>query len=883
MPLTAGAHLGPYEILGAIGAGGMGEVYRARDTKLGRDVAIKILPDAFAVDAERLARFKREAQVLASLNHPNIGAIYGFEDGDGVHALVLELVDGPTLADRIAQGPMPIDEALPIAKQVAEALESAHEQGIIHRDLKPANIKIRPDGTVKVLDFGLAKLAEPAAVAGTSMLTQSPTITTPAMTAAGMILGTAAYMSPEQAKGQPADKRSDIWAFGCVLYEMLTGRRAFDGEDVSDTLAAILRAEPAWNTLPRELPTNVRTLLTGCLQKARMARFADVAVVQFLLNAPASAPSSKDGRSTGITSLVIAAGIGALAVFAIGLGVRPSIGPAPAIRLSAAAPPGTSLNVPELGIAVSPDGTRVVFRAGLSAATSQLYLRETDRFDAVPLRGTPNPQSPFFSPDGQWIAFSSLGMLKKVAVTGGAPQDICAAPAVTRGGTWGSDDTIVFSTSANPGLMRVPASGGTPTVLVAPPANKGTIYRYPSFLPDGNAVVFTIFQPGSGGWDNADVAVVSLDGGDVHVVFHGGTRPRFASSGHLLVERAGAIFAVPFDPKGFRTSGQPTLAVDHVLSNPATGVGQYDVSNNGLLAYVPGSPDVPIRNPTWVTRQGNASTVDLQKPIVDLALSPDSRRAAFAIAGESTKLFVYNFETRTMPRLTTGAGADTSPRWTHDGQRIAYSATRNGLSEIYWTASDGSGGDDPLARADASGSGQFPRSFSPDGRFLIFQRGQGAASNDLWVLSPSEKTSARAFIDSPANETQAQFSPDGRWVAYQSNETDRDEIYIAPFPGPGAHVPVSTDGGQQPLWRNDGRELFYRFGDRVMAVDINLGHPPRIGTPHMLFQGQYDRAYDVTPDGQRFLLLKGEPQSQPTVLNIIVNWTQELKQRVPVK
>jgi serine/threonine-protein kinase len=882
MALTPGTRLGTYDIGSAIGAGGMGEVYRAHDTKLSREVALKILPESFVHDPDRVARFRREAQVLASLNHPHIAAIYGLEEANGSQFLILELVEGETLAQRLKSGPLPVDEALSVARQIADALEAAHEKGIIHRDLKPANIAFTADNQVKVLDFGLAKALEPVgAVAGD--MTASPTITTPAMTQMGMILGTAAYMSPEQAKGRPADKRSDVWAFGCVLYEMLTGKGAFECEDVSDTLAAILRDDPAWNVLPRELPTNVRTLLTGCLKKDRTVRFADVAVIQFLLDAPvAVSPSIAGTLAIRATLLAIAAGVGALVAFAIGLGVRPSITPLPVVRLSAAAPPGTPLNVPELGMAVSPDGKRVVFRAGASAATSQLYLREIDRFDAVPLRNTPNPQSPFFSPDGQWIAFFSLGTLKKVAVTGGAPEDICAVPAAARGGTWGSDDTIVFSSSANPGLMRVPAAGGTPKVLAAPPANKGTLYRFPSFMPDGKAVLFTIFQPGSG-WDNADVAVVSLDAGDERVVFHGGTRPRYASSGYLLVERAGSIFAVRFDPKGPRRSGRPVLVVDHVSSNSATGVAQYDVSDNGLLAYVPGSPDVPNRNPTWVTRQGNATTVELQRPIVDLALSPDSRRAAFAIAGESTNLFIYNFENRTMPRFTTGSGVDASPRWTRDGQRIAYSATRNGPTEIYWKASDGSGGDEPLAKVDPSGPGQFPRSFSSDGHFLIFQRGQGAASNDLWVLSLGENPTARAFIDSPANETQAQFSPNGHWVAYQSNETDRDEIYIAPFPGPGGRIPVSTDGGQRPLWRDDGRELFYRSGDRVMAVDVNLGQTPRIGMPHMLFQGQYDLAYDVTKDGQRFLMLKGEPQSQPTVLNIIVNWFEELKARVPTK
>ena len=611
MALTSGTRLGVYEVIASIGVGGMGEVFRARDTKLNRDVALKVLPDSFASDPDRLARFTREAQTLAALNHPNIAHIHGFEESGGVRAIVMELVEGDDLSQRIARGAIPLDEALPIAKQIAEALEAAHAQGIIHRDLKPANIKVRADGTVKVLDFGLAKALEPAGAMSAS-LSMSPTITTPAMTRAGVILGTAAYMSPEQAKGHPVDKRSDLWAYGAVLYEMLTGARAFKGEDVPDTLAAILRDEPNWSALPAGVPAPIVTLLHGCLQKARNSRIADIGVATFVLNHAAQLvePSQRPvapgmplwRHATPIAAAVV---IGALLAGAgLWLLTRPAAPSVVRTTLTTSGSAALTLSSQDRNVAITPDGSRVVYRGN-----NQLLVRALNQLEPTVLTGLGEPQGIFTSPDSQWVGFfDGVVLLKKVAITGGPSVTVCAIQGVPRGATWSEDGTIVFATNAPEiGLQRVSAAGGEPTVLTMPDRGRGEgDHFWPEFLPGGQAVLFTIL-PADRVVENASVAVMDLRTGTSKVLIRDGSHARYVPTGHLVYGAAGALRAVAFDLGRLEVVGTPRPVLDGVVTTYQGGV-DVAVSANGSLVYVPGSPGgAGQQTVVSVDREGRAS------------------------------------------------------------------------------------------------------------------------------------------------------------------------------------------------------------------------------------------------------------------------------------
>ena len=621
MALTPGTRFGAYEVTAQIGAGGMGEVYRARDTTLNRDVALKVLPELFALDPDRLARFKREAQVLASLNHPNIAAIYGFEGTEGLQALVLELVEGPTLADRIAQGPMPLDEALPIAKQIADALEAAHERGIVHRDLKPANIKVRDDRTVKVLDFGLAKALEGDVAAAN--ISQSPTLSV-AATRLGVILGTAAYMSPEQARGKPVDKRTDIWAFGCVLYEMLTGKHAFDGDDVTDVLSRVLQRDPDFNALPAATPRAVRKLLGRCLQKDPRSRLRDIGDAKAELDEPVEdaslqvlAGGTRMSRRQKVlvgALLLVSALAGSLATWwtmrqplAQPVGVlHASIAlPATASPLTAIAPAIGGSGSSAAAMAISPQGTHVVY-TGRAGNRMQLYMRSLDGRDVVPIDGAAGG-SPFFSPDGQWVAFFADGKLKRVPVEGGAPLTICDA-AFGFGGAWSDDGTIVFAGVLQGGLSRVSVTGGPPQPFTTL-AEGETAHRWPAFVPGTRDVVFAA---GSGfNWDAGRVAIQSLDAAEHRVLFEGGTNPRYASTGHILFARAGSLFAVPFDAARRVTVGDPRVVLQGVSTFGLAGTAQYAVSTGGTLVYLPGGVEDVRRSLVWVDRRGREQPVSV--------------------------------------------------------------------------------------------------------------------------------------------------------------------------------------------------------------------------------------------------------------------------------
>ena len=891
MPLRAGAHLGPYEILAAIGAGGMGEVYRARDTKLGRDVAIKILPDAFAADAERLARFKREAQVLASLNHPNIGAIYGLEDADAVHALVLELVDGPTLADRIAEGPLPPDEALPIAKQIADALEVAHDQGIVHRDLKPANIKVRADGTVKVLDFGLAKLAEPAAVTGTATLTRSPTITTPAMTMAGMILGTAAYMSPEQAKGRPADKRSDIWAFGAVLFEMLCGRSPFPGEDIPQVLARVIDREPDWAALPPCVPAALRTLVQRCLVKDPRQRLqaigeARIAVERQLAN-PGTEPLAQTARRPNpwLWPTIAAAGL-LVAVGVLGwTGLRPHSS-LQVIRFEIQAPQGSTL---PLGTpAFSPDGRALAYTVTGPDHITRIHVRSLDATQSRALPGTENAIHPFWSPDGRSLAFAviggiQVGSLRRIDLASGAINTLTDVTGPWHG-TWNRDGTILF-TQRN-GINGMSADGGRATVVASPNEQRGEqAIGFPHFLFDGKRFLVRVtFRD-----DRASVELATLGSSERTVLIPGSRSAPIVArtpdgTNYVLYIREPDLLAQEFDETSGKALGNGVVVAINIgqvgNTNDLPTVG---VSSTGMLAYQtnPGQSGTLA----WFDRSGQRvselSQVGMGESPV---LSPDGRFAAVQKrTGVSSDIWLVDLVRGSETRLTFSSGLAMAPSWSPDGKRVIYHV-RSKTPGMYAIEVNGNGQERALTPTDG-----YPLSWSADGKYLLY-RGVDEHGPRLFLLTVTSATQSMPVTSLNGVAPSGAISPDGRFIAVSSNESGRPEIYVQSMPPATGKSMISVNGGAWPRWRRDGRELFFLSPDRkMMAADVDPG-VTRVGIPHELFQTSISpvsiprnsTAYDVSADGQRFLMYSTVKQESAPI-TIVQNWSEELKQRVPTR
>ncbi len=913
MSLTAGTRIGPYEITALLGAGGMGEVYRARDARLNRDVALKVLPEALADDAERLARFEREAQVLASLNHPNIAAIHGIEEGpaalDGarageagrhVRALVLELVEGDTLEDRVARGSMPIDEALAVARQIADALEAAHEAGVVHRDLKPANVKVTPAGHVKVLDFGLAKMREPAASAPAA--TQAPTITTPAMmTGVGMILGTAAYMSPEQARGKPVDRRADIWAFGCVLYEMLTAKRAFADEDVSLTLSKVLQREPDFDALPVETPASVRQTLRLCLKKDPKLRLQAIGDVRLALEGvfeshqtPLAGTMAVPRR--GWRPALELAGVAVLAVLGTGVSAwfltRPA--PAPATRLTAVHPGPETLSVGgSQSIVLSPDGRRILYQAA-TAGRRRIYVRELDQLSVAPLGSIENIENAyavFLSPDGQWVGFIdqlSGGSLKKIAITGGPVITVCRLPPTmgASGASWGADGTIVLG-SGNPGggLWRVNAAGGTPEALTTPDPQKGEgRHGSPDILPGGQAVVFANV-PNSNRSEEAQIEVLNLATGERKTLVQGGNHPRYVASGHLLYEVQGTLRAVVFDLDRLAVAGNPVPVAEGLVASPWEGA--FSVAPNGTLVYLQGISQIgATRTLVWVDRQGREEALELPPRAYAAArLSPDGTRVALEVRDENFDIWVWHLIRQTLTRLTFDPEANFGGVWSPDGQRLAFSRGADG-ENIYWQAADGTGTPERLTQRSRP---QRPSAFAPDASALLFHE-PPTGSQDVGIVTLNGDRKSALILQTPFDEENAEVSPDGRWLAYQSNESGREEIYVRPFPDVGSgRWQVSTGGGTRPLWARSGRELFYYVPPgTIVAVPIEAGSAFAAGTPRPLSTGDYlaptaSRQYDVSPDGQRFLMIKAAPgeAAAPPQLIVVQNWLEELKRLVP--
>ena len=874
MALPTGSRFGPYEILGPLGAGGMGEVYKARDTNLGRDVAIKVLPDAFAGDPDRLARFEREARTLAALNHSNIAQIFGLEASGSVRALAMEFVEGEDLAMRLARGAMPLDEALPIARQIAQALEAAHDHGIVHRDLKPANIKVRPDGTVKVLDFGLAKALE--AEGDSAALSNSPTMMA---SMPGMILGTAAYMSPEQARGKVVDKRADIWAFGCVLFEMLTGKPAFAGDTVSDVVAAVLKTEPAWTALPAATPAAIRRLLGRCLTKDPRERLHDIADARLEIDEAQSGPPSSAAAATPrrrerlawIAALTLVS-LGAVVLALILVARRaPS---APEMRLEITTPPTTDPGA----FALSPDGQQLAFVATVSGRP-RLWLRALNSVSARPLAGTEGAAFPFWAPHGRSLGFfADDGKLKRIDIDGGAVR-VLANANLPWGGTWNSDDTILF-TPYTGSILRIPATGGAPTVVTRLGAQQSN-HSYPQFLPDGDHFVYYV----SGSPDVRGVYVAALGKPEGRRLVDADAIAACIASGHLLFVRGTTLFAQQFDLARLQLTGNPFAVAESIVTGTTAGsrVVALSASASGRIVYRTGSA-ASERQFVWFDRSGrevgHVGDPDGGNPLSP-SLSTDQRRLAFhRNVGGNADIWLLDTGRGVLSRFTSNAANDIHPMWSPDGSRILFMSNRSGAYGLYEKSTIGAG-DEKLVLSTQN----QPTDWSRDGRFVLVQRRDPKTSNDIWALPMGTNREPFPVVQTDFEERSGQFSPDGKWIAYESTESGRWEIYVQPFPGPGARVQISVNGGAQVRWRADGKELFFMaLDDRLMAVPIALpstGGSAEAGAAVPLFathvggavQSFSRQQYFVSPDGQRFLMntiLQGGPASPITV---IVNWT----------
>jgi Tol biopolymer transport system component/predicted Ser/Thr protein kinase len=931
LALSAGGRIGSYEIVSAIGAGGMGEVYRARDTKLARDVALKVLPSEFALDPDRLARFTREAQVLASLNHQNIAAIYGFEE----NALVLEFVDGPTLADRIAQGPLSIDDALPIARQIAEALEAAHEQGIIHRDLKPANIKVRPNGTVKVLDFGLAKLVEGSGAGGASRaggadgaggadwagwvgagkeigVTQSPTITTPAMTMAGVILGTAAYMSPEQAKGKPADTRSDIWAFGVVLFEMLTGRRAFQGDDVSDTLAAVLRGDADWSALPADTPLRIRTLLQRCLRRDAQKRLPHIAMARCEIDETAAdqpvavttAPIVRPSLARRSWPVVIAVVLAAAMTSGVWWMFRPAPVSPLVARFTIPFADEVQATYPSRNVAISNDGSQIVY-----VANGRLNLRSLSESAATVIANSERGaiSTPAFSPDGQslvyeWLTARGTGpTLKTISTRGGTPTTVAQLKVGTVLGLSWSADGIVYS-DLEAGVVRVSPAGGQAETLVQPAS--GEVFQGPSLLPGGRAVLFAVGTNRQIGtnttldtWDQAKIVVRTLPAGERRTLIEGGSDPRYLPTGHLLFVRSGTLFGVPFDVNRLEVKGRPIPVVDgvaRVISGRASnGLTQLGISATGSLVYATGPASASSAQPRLavIDRTGKLEELKLPAGFYERPrVSPDGSQLALGSEESGgTHIWIHDLSGKSSIRQLTFDGKNRFPIWSHDGTRVAFQSDRDGDLAIFWQRSDGSGTAERVTKPE-KGTSHIPESWSSDGKHLLYTVSE-TATNALWVYSLETRKSAPfADVRSPRLISPT-FSPDGRWIAYTVLSGVGNQVFMQPFPATGAKYLVGS--GQRPQWSPDGKEIFFLRTEGTFVKTVTTQPRVSLSTeaalPFSVYLGRgfgFGRDADIMPDGKRWVAVVAstEPSAGPTGIRefqVVLNWFEELKQKFP--
>ena len=887
--MKAGELIGPYRVLELLGEGGMGEVYRARDAKLGRDVAVKILPESVVHDAERLARFHREAQLLAALNHPHIGGIYGFGEDDGRQFLVLELIEGETLAARLQRGAIAVPEALEIAREIAAALEAAHDKAIVHRDLKPSNIAFSADGTVKVLDFGLAKPNAGGAGAVDSNVIDSPTVTSPlTLTGMGVILGTAAYMSPEQARGAVADKRADVWGFGCVLYEMLTGRRAFPGDNVTDTLAAVIRGEPDWGALPQSLPPAVRTLLEGCLEKDRRKRIGDLSVARFVLErrVELTAPAARDraAKPAWMFALLLLGVVG-LGAAAAGVWRRESPPPPLVTRFTMPLHEGGSIALTRRALTISPDGSSIAFSAG-----SQLFLRSMAELEPRQIVSTHAPIHPTFSPDGQWIAFWAEGALRRVAVTGGVPVTICEASPSPLSVSW-TDGGLVFVDGAK-GIVRVAPTGGTPAVLVPRNDAEGLMHMA-QVLPDGDTLLFAIGRmtgPAANFWDAAQIVAQSIGTGRRKVLIEGGSNPVYIPTGHIVYAIEGTLMAVPFDVAALEVRGNPVAVVEGVrrAAPTAGGEAQFAVSRSGALVYVPGPARAGHEDIFVYGKDGTAQALQLPRGRYAYPrVSPDGQWLTFeSHDGKESTVAVYHLSGTTAARRLTFGGNNRFPIWSRDGKRVVFQSDREGDAGIFWQPRDG-GAPERLTSAEP-GTTHVPEAWSPTTDIFLYSVNRGAAS-ELWTFSPGERKAARfGDVASAAFPTDAIFHPSGQWVAYQAGAPGSGEatLFVEPFPATGTKYQI--DRGGRPMWSPDGRQLFFVPAPGQFKV-VNVTVEPTFATtapvdlprPFGLSPPANPRNYDILHDGRIVgINTTGEMAGVAAQIHVVQNWFEELKARV---
>jgi Tol biopolymer transport system component/predicted Ser/Thr protein kinase len=897
MTVVRGTRLGSYEVIAQIGAGGMGDVFRAIDTKLGRQVAIKTLPSALAQDPSRLARFEREAKLLAALNHPHIAAIYGLDEHEGTRFIAMELIEGATLQTTLRDGDLSLDDKLQLALQIAQALEAAHEKGVVHRDLKPANVMITRDGQVKVLDFGLAKAfsGDP----NQTNLAHSPALSL-AMTEQGMILGTAAYMSPEQASGQATDQRADVWAFGVVLFEMLSGGPLFAGESVPHILAEVLRSEPDWTRLPKNLHPRLRVLLERCLEKKVRNRYHSIADVRVEIETVLSDPQGvvvADTRTavparsmvSRIASSAVLVLAGAAIAGIVGWIIRPKPAPATIDRWVYTLPDGQAFR--ELGrtvLTISPDGRRFVYNT-----TDGLYVRSMDELGARLIPGTEeNLRNLFFSPDGQSVAYFANNQLKRIALGGGAPVVIAAGLTYSDGASWGQRDTILFDQDT--GMYRVSARGGTPERVIE--ARAGENLGRPELLPDGDTVLFATVI--SSNWDAAQIVVESLRTGERTVLIQGGRSAHYLPTGHLIYALGDRLFATAFDPDTLTVSGGAVPVVQGVMRIANTDSPNYEIAANGTLVYVGGTDRTARHSLVWVDRDGSEESINAPVRNYQYAqLSPDGTRVALDSRDEENDIWIFDLARETLQRLTFDPGANRAPVWSPDGKRVASSRALGNAEDIYWQVADGSGTAEPLTKNSSELElPLFPSSFTPDGSTLLLTAGD----DDIWMttIDGTADTSA-PVLDSAAREGSPALSPDGRWLAYKSTESGQDEIYVRPFPDTKTgRWQISTNGGSHPDWNPDGSELFYlelgrddRAGTgafMAVPIDTDTGFTP--GTPRKLFAenfaaiGGQRLVYDVANDGQRFLMIKNAASSDRedsrSEIIIVQNFVEELQRLV---
>jgi serine/threonine protein kinase/Tol biopolymer transport system component len=904
MTLSAGTNLGPYEIVAPLGAGGMGEVYRGRDSKLSRDVALKVIPAEFANDRDRMARFEREAKVLASLNHPNIAHIYGLEDSAGVRALVMELVEGPTLAERIAKGPIPLEESLNIAQQIAGALEYAHDRGIIHRDLKPANVKIIPEGAAKVLDFGLAKALDESPAAGD--IINSPTLTMGA-TRAGVILGTAAYMSPEQARGKSADRRADIWAFGVVLYEMLSGIKLYAGETAQDTLAHVITKEPAWESLPATTPTPIRHLIERCLTKDPKSRLqaigeARIIIERYHANPGASTSSieripAQESRSRRSLPWLVAGICFLVALSAlVWMFSSHNVTDLPIVAAQILPPPGTGFSLygtvgfgPPL---LSPDGSKLAFVAAGPDGRRKLWVRPLQSIVARALEGTDGASMQFWSPDSQNLGFFANGKMKRISAAGGSPLDLAdVGGIVLRGGAWGAYDIILYSPTPASGLYKVSAN----TTGVAPQpvttlniSRKEASHRWPQFLPDGKHFLFYI---NSSTAENAGTYVGSVNGSDPKLIFRSNRIALYAPPGYLLFLREAVLMAQPFDPNSFQLSGDPAPLLNHALGGSAAYyAGNFSVSSvGGFLVYDGGDASAASAHLSWYDRSGTQlADLGLSGEFESPRISPDGKKLAVTVIDPVTSaydIWIQDLQKGTRSRLTFEQGSvNVAPAWSPDGKTIMFQSNMSRGIALYQMPSDGSG-NPALVYADPSFSLRVPR-LSGDGRYLVFHRQSISGSPiEIWALPLFGDRKPFPIVQGHTDSSLPDFSPDGKWLAYVSSESGRNEIYVVPFGHPGAKHQVSTDGGDLPRWRADGKELFFLSpDDKMMSAEIvesendfETGKIQSLFQTHAFITASW--SYDVSADGKRFVIETRDPHAGTGPITLITNWPGLLKQK----